>query len=310
MNEQEYIFKIIELAISIIATIGTIIGLILVAKQLKDGREQIKLNTKALEISNKSLEVNLQYQQREKAVELSKYFEEILDTNTLIIELLSLTSLKEKIQKLELNNIEKNLFNDFDIEELKDIFPDYDRNKTEYNYYELINKIPLEKMINAYQFFRPDKYYDEIQLCSSRNFIPYSKLDMKNIKSDIEKNKLKGFNFKLSCLRKDIIADIFSLLSINLNKLEYFSMNFISDIAEDEIVYPSLHQVFFAYVEISYIYIASKNKATIKDKYYTNIIKLYTKWKKRYLEELKKEKKAREEAKQKTNSRKETEKLL
>ena len=32
MNEQEYIFKIIELAISIIATIGTIIGLILVAK--------------------------------------------------------------------------------------------------------------------------------------------------------------------------------------------------------------------------------------------------------------------------------------
>ena len=310
MNEQEYIFKIIELAISIIATIGTIIGLILVAKQLKDGREQIKLNTKALEISNKSLEVNLQYQQREKAVELSKYFEEILDTNTLIIELLSLTSLKEKIQKLELNNIEKNLFNDFDIEELKDIFPDYDRNKTEYNYYELINKIPLEKMINAYQFFRPDKYYDEIQLCSSRNFIPYSKLDMKNIKSDIEKNKMKVFNFKLSCLRKDIIADIFSLLSINLNKLEYFSMNFISDIAEDEIVYPSLHQVFFAYVEISYIYIASKNKATIKDKYYTNIIKLYTKWKKRYLEELKKEKKAREEAKQKTNSRKETEKLL
>ena len=79
MNEQEYIFKIIELAISIIATIGTIIGLIFVAKQLKDGREQIKLNTKALEISNKSLEVNLQYQQREKAVELSKYFEEILD---------------------------------------------------------------------------------------------------------------------------------------------------------------------------------------------------------------------------------------
>ena len=115
MSEQEYIFKIIELAISTIATIGTIIGLIFVVKQLKDGREQIRLNTKALEISTKSLEVSLQYQQREKAVELSKYFEEILDTNTLIIELLSLTPLKEKIQKLELNNIEKNLFNDFDI---------------------------------------------------------------------------------------------------------------------------------------------------------------------------------------------------
>ena len=217
-----------------------------------------------MEISTKSLEVNLQYQQREKAVELSKYFEEILDTNTLIIELLSLTPLKEKIQKLELNNIKKNLFNDFDIEELKEIFPDYDKNKVEYNYYELINKLSLEKITNTYQFFRPNKYYDEIQLCSSRN----------------------------------------------LNKLEYFSMNFISDIGEDEIIYPSLHQVFFAYVEISYIYIASKNKATIKDKYYTNIIKLYTKWKKRYLEELKREKEAKEEAKQKSNTRKETEKLL
>ena len=310
MNEQEYIFKIIELAISIIATIGTIIGLILVAKQLKDGREQIKLNTKALEISNKSLEVNLQYQQREKAVELSKYFEEILDTNTLIIELLSLTPLKEKIQKLELNNIEKNLFNDFDIEELKEIFPDYDKNKVEYNYYELINKLSLEKITNAYQFFRPNKYYDEIQLCSSRNFKPYSKLDIENGKNEIEKNNMKIFNFKLLYLRKDIIADIFSLLSTNLNKLEYFSMNFISDIGEDEIIYPSLHQVFFAYVEISYIYIASKNKATIKDKYYTNIIKLYIKWKKRYLEELKKEKEAKEEAKQKSNTRKETKKLL
>ncbi|MFZ8017058.1 hypothetical protein [Fusobacterium watanabei] len=149
MSEQEYIFKIIELAISTIATIGTIIGLIFVVKQLKDGREQIRLNTKALEISTKSLEVNLQYQQREKAVELSKYFEEILDTNTLIIELLSLTPLKEKIQKLELNNIGKNLFNDFDIEELKEIFPDYDKNKVEYNYYELINKLSLEKITNA-----------------------------------------------------------------------------------------------------------------------------------------------------------------
>ncbi len=39
MSEQEYIFKIIELAISTIATIGTIIGLIFVVKQLKDGRE-------------------------------------------------------------------------------------------------------------------------------------------------------------------------------------------------------------------------------------------------------------------------------
>ena len=195
MSEQEYIFKIIELAISTIVTIGTIIGLIFVVKQLKDGREQIRLNTKALEISTKSLEVSLQYQQREKAVELSKYFEEILDTNTLIIELLSLIPLKEKIQKLELNNIEKNLFNDFDIEELKEIFPDYDKNKVEYNYYELINKLSLEKITNTYQFFRPNKYYDEIQLCSSRNFKPYSKLDIKNTKNEIEKNKMKVFNY-------------------------------------------------------------------------------------------------------------------
>ena len=175
---------------------------------------------------------------------------------------------------------------------------------------EVFKNLYLEKITNAYQFFRPNKYYDEIQLCSSRNFKPYSKLDIKNGKNEIEKNKMKVFNFKLLYLRKDIIADIFSLLSTNLNKLEYFSMNFISDIGEDEIIYPSLHQVFFAYVEISYIYIASKNKATIKDKYYTNIIKLYIKWKKRYLEEWKKEKEAKEEAKQKSNTRKETKKLL
>ncbi|EGN63942.1 hypothetical protein [Fusobacterium animalis] len=44
MNEQEYIFKIIELAISIIATIGTIIGLIICCKTIKrwEGTNKIK----------------------------------------------------------------------------------------------------------------------------------------------------------------------------------------------------------------------------------------------------------------------------
>ena len=72
----------------------------------------------------------------------------------------------------------------------------------------------------------------------------------------------------------------------NLNKLEYIAMNFVSDIADDEIVYNSLHQLFFSYVELNYFYIAALNSNGKKDKFYMNIIELYKKWKTKYIKDL------------------------
>ena len=63
-----------------------------------------------------------------------------------------------------------------------------------------------------------------------------------------------------------------------LNQLEWFSMHFMSDIAEEKTVYQSLHQIYLKTIKLYYPHIAYLNRKGIKDKYYCNIIGLYVKW--------------------------------
>jgi hypothetical protein len=65
-----------------------------------------------------------------------------------------------------------------------------------------------------------------------------------------------------------------------LNELEYFSMCFTSGVADETIVYQSLHQTFFSTIKMLYYKIAVQNNVT-KDKYYTHTIKLYKQWRDR-----------------------------
>lgn len=65
-----------------------------------------------------------------------------------------------------------------------------------------------------------------------------------------------------------------------LNELEYFSMCFTSGVADETIVYQSLHQTFFSTIKMLYFKIAAPNDVT-KDKYYTHTIKLYKLWRDR-----------------------------
>ena len=95
---------------------------------------------------------------------------------------------------------------------------------------------------------------------------------------------IKG-NEKLS---DDLIAKILNNEFIavkqeTLNKLEYICMYFNTGLANDEAIYQSIHQTFLKSVCILYYDIANAN-ITGKDKYYTNIIKLFNKWNSVYME--------------------------
>lgn len=63
-----------------------------------------------------------------------------------------------------------------------------------------------------------------------------------------------------------------------LNNLEYFAMYFTHNIADDSVVFQSLHQSYFDIVEMMYYNISDKNIEP-HHKYYVNVIKLYKKWK-------------------------------
>lgn len=67
-----------------------------------------------------------------------------------------------------------------------------------------------------------------------------------------------------------------------LNCLEHFCMALNSEVADDEVLYPSLHQVFFSIVDSLYLFICSTNSGNPTDRYYTHVIKLYNKWIKRH----------------------------
>lgn len=92
------------------------------------------------------------------------------------------------------------------------------------------------------------------------------------------------------------------IITRTLNKLEYFSMYFDTNLAEDEVVYASLHQTFLYLVQVLYPRIAVTNGAA-SQKYYTHTINLYKKWDERNKKNKEKEKKILEEVRSSDCSR-------
>lgn len=79
-----------------------------------------------------------------------------------------------------------------------------------------------------------------------------------------------------SYLQQDFFQDVSDLL----NELEWFSMTCRYGIADETLIYQSLHQTFLSTVWLLYVFIANLNKDNV-NKYYTNIIWLFKLWWKR-----------------------------
>mgnify|MGYP003293129347 CR=1 FL=1 len=84
----------------------------------------------------------------------------------------------------------------------------------------------------------------------------------------------KVINTKL--LHDDFVQDIMELL----NELEWFAMNCNYNLADEEILYQSLHQTYLSTVWMLYFFISSTNE-TNEDKTYTNLIWLFVEWRNR-----------------------------
>lgn len=278
---MEQILKIIEI-------VGTFLGLWLIWKQLKDSNEQLKLN-------RKDYDSRFTYQKREKAIELAKEFERFLEDNFLIFTLISKTKIINYMQELDLDSGYNRLV-DFDVRELKKLFKDYEKDKEKYNIMSNIDDMPVADIYIIMKAYNENKYtQDKFEYFYSNSFRQFDfKTEIETLKDQKLKRYRLQYNADLPFFMSSMFNDIDSIFTDNLNKLEYFSMNFIADIADDNIVYHSLHQIFLSYVEICYFHIAELNSKGAKDKYYTNTIELYKKWKKRYLEDVEKERRAQE----------------
>lgn len=87
---------------------------------------------------------------------------------------------------------------------------------------------------------------------------------------------------QLNQTQKRVLRTRFNLeISRLLNWLEWFSLNARYGIVDEEILFQSLHQTFISSVWQFYYFIAKSNKNSPGDKYYTNTIWLFLKWKDR-----------------------------
>lgn len=79
-------------------------------------------------------------------------------------------------------------------------------------------------------------------------------------------------------------SQFLDIISHLLNTLEWFSMNCRYGLADEELLYQSLHQTFLSMVWMLYYFI-SRNNTRNEDKYYTNTIWLFKMWKERLSEQ-------------------------
>lgn len=117
------------------------------------------------------------------------------------------------------------------------------------------------------------------------------KIGKDSLKGEVRKEdqanllKLEGYySLESDLIRSDFNNRIYSAL----NNLEWFAMNFKNGIANDSLLYQSLHQSYLEFIRLMYYVISSMNSDP-KSKYFTNVIWLYLYWSDKYDEKCKQE---------------------
>lgn len=242
-------------------------------------------------ISRKDMVMRFNYQKREKSIDMAKEFSELIDDTSLLNFFIQKSNLNKKFNE-SLNNYIK--IKEFDVNEMKKLFgitPEEVKNALE------IEKIDFKEIASMYSYInrKNKENLKNYEICKSNNFCIYSKEEIQNAE-DSKKKKMEINNFCVKIIKEEVKKELQDVTTKTLNKLEWFAMNFITKIADEETVYPSLHQVYLKTIKSFYFYISSKNTNGNKDKYYGYVIQLYCLWAERYNEFMKKEIEAQEKA--------------
>lgn len=271
--------------IDVIYKLAAIATLGFMAFQLKQTSDSSKLAND--EFANKKKEDSIRHQkdEREKAINMAEIYADELVLN---ISYLSYVYKECGVNKY-FKGVSFNDLTEFDIFELENII----KGKITIDELKNITKsIDLKVLVAASGFLKRDseekveKHLEVLRAITE--FEEIETFEQAALTSDIvEENK---FEEKCKIVRSrykryELVynTEFQDILCSTLNKLEYFCMYFNAGIADEEIVYQSLHQSFLEMVKVVYFRIAILNKSG-KDKYYTNIIELYNKWTKRYME--------------------------
>mgnify|MGYP004640986357 CR=1 FL=1 len=188
-----------------------------------------------------------------KAVELAGYYKD-----NVIIPFTYVRYIYERIEAIDIiKKIEPENMNNFDLKELENNLDAEDINN-------------LKKSITKKLFIEAVK---EANLIYNVNSIETSYLDKCLAEYNAKEDQIDPLAFKIAqSYMNGQQRDM-------LNSLEYFAMFFTHNVADETVVFQSLHQTYFEIIETMYYYISSQNTSD-QHKFYVNAIKLYDLWKK------------------------------
>lgn len=196
--------------------------------------------------------------QIQKAIDLAEYYKNnILCNMYMIKQVYFLTGIKDIVDK-----IKKSDMKNFDKHELDELLSASEKDK-------LKEIMKSEKFYKTVAFIFRDYDINVLDTVIRRDQNGNIVLDENGQpKKHIEVNKNK-------------VIDLFmnKIVSETLNNLEYFSMHFTYETADDAVIYQSLHKTYLEIVQLLYYDIAINNNNG-SDRFYTNVIELYNKWQK------------------------------
>lgn len=181
----------------------------------------------------------------QKAIDLSEYYKDNILAYIAAMEyIFDNSGISEIFSKIDKSNIEH-----FDQKELFFYIKDEDRDKLK----KIQNTVKFSEVIaNANAIYNLGLNDELIKLCRKHDC---TKFEQKQISTFLGK-----------------------LITKILNNMEYFSMHFTHNVADETVVYKSLHQTYIKLVKMLYYHIAIKNPLSTTTKYFTNIIELYKIW--------------------------------
>lgn len=235
----------------------------------------------------------------EKAIEVAKEFETILNSDHFIVQ----SVFSEIIETLEFEDKFTFLQNDVDALSFtkQELYTYFSENEVEkYKNFNKYTNVTFIKILSKHytETNSDERFFASVisQFDSSKTLdvnIKEFKDNLKNSKetdqSDESNKELFKIQMKIQTDLRIYVINLFKKFNVSynhvFNKLEWMSMYFVTGVADSDAVYKSLHQVYFVLMKCFYIEIAMKNDKEVYDRYFTNITNLYKIWRLKYNKE-------------------------
>lgn len=247
-------YELWNLILQAIVIISMVVTAVIYFKNLKKLEEQVSIQVKEIKL-------DFEYKKTEKALEMCKFYECILT------DIFKISDTYKKHWKLNNVKYEHLKFRDFNISEFYNNYGGIELSELN----NISDKILIEDFLNSE--FLENKDSDYVKLISIFKSRDYKNFTKEEINDENEKH-----NFEFLVLKTRLMKDFLIKKDSVMNKLEYFAMNFSSGLADEEVVYQSLHQSYLSVVAFLYPAICKANVDSGQEKFYTSIIKLYNIW--------------------------------